>query len=70
MVKNNKNFVKKNVFITKISKTLDFFSQKSFKKIVIFFSVLLYGITPYLAVRGGESYKFSPVLLSGQRRGK
>ena len=36
----------KNVFITKISKTFDFFGKKSFKKIVIFFLVLLYGITP------------------------
>ena len=46
VVKNNHFFVKKNVFITKISKTFDFFSQKSKTKIVIFFLVLLYGITP------------------------
>ena len=32
MVKNNKNFVKKTFFITKISKTFDFFSQKSKRK--------------------------------------
>ena len=36
----------KNVFITKLSKTFDFFGQKSKKKIIMFFSVLLYGITP------------------------
>ena len=45
MVKNNQNFVLKIVFITKISKTFDFFGQKSKKKIVMFFSVLSYGIT-------------------------
>ena len=32
MVKNNQIFVKENVFITKISKTFKFFSQKSFLK--------------------------------------
>ena len=42
---NWQKFCQKNVFITKISKTFDFFGQKS-KKNVMFFSVLLYGITP------------------------
>ena len=37
MVKNNQNFVLKNIFITKISKTFDFFGQKSKKKKLSFF---------------------------------
>ena len=46
MVKNNQFlFFFKRFFITKISETFDFFGQKCNKKIVIFFLVLLYGIT-------------------------
>ena len=46
MIKTNQNSVKKNVFITEISKSFDFFGQKSIKKkIVMFFLVLFYGIT-------------------------
>ena len=41
VVENNKKIVKK-LFIYKISKTFDFFGLK---KIIMFFSVLLYGIT-------------------------
>ena len=44
-VKNNQKIVKKMFFSNKISKTFDFFGQKSKKKVVMFFSVLLYGIT-------------------------
>ena len=44
VVKNNQNFVLKKSCISKISKTFDCFGEKSKKKI-IFFLVLLYGIT-------------------------
>ena len=47
MVKNTPKFSLKNVFITEISKTFDFFGQKSKKKVVIFCSVLSYGITQW-----------------------
>ena len=47
MVKNNQNLVLKNVFITKISKTFDFFGQKSKKKNHVFLGAFIWN-HPYI----------------------
>ena len=46
MVKNNQNFVKQNVFITKISKTFDFFGKNLSKKLS-YFSRCFYMESPF-----------------------